>query len=286
MRPQPSRTVDIRPAPPISTTPVAPPQPQHIRWAADSSRGRDMGSSSSFKENVRPSDLVAPEITYHVPQSNQQPSRRTSLVRPHGPTAPPPRLSSNKPPPVVTPVLPPKPPTLERPPPRADRNIDKVVLGNLCFRTWYPSYYGKEVLGDTSGNAKGGSKEGSAADKAAHSKSHKDQQPMLERLYVCPSCFKYSKELVAWRGHVSVCERKAFVPGNKVYTHPRGRRKVMVPHDANKGPGPKKRKGENGVRYVEEMVQDEGEWSIWEVDGETDVVSTLRHLRSFPCAYG
>lgn len=233
-------------------------------------------SGVAIKENVRPSDLVAPEITYHVPQSPPLPGRiQSSLLRPHGPSAMPPRLHRRPVPPVVTPVLPPKPPTLavnDRGPPRADRNIDKVVLGDLCFRTWYPSYYGKEVLGDASGNARngGGSKEGGQDTSVRNSKKDKDTtQPMLERLYVCPSCFKYAKELVAWRGHVRICERRGFVPGRKIYTHPRGRRKVLVAYHG-KGPGPKRRRGDGGVRYTEEIVQDEGEWSIWEVDGEKD----------------
>nr|RBQ90242.1 hypothetical protein FVER53263_04679 [Fusarium verticillioides] len=84
-----------------------------------------------------PSDLVAPEITYHVPQSHTNSFHRTSaLVRPHGPTAQPPRILERPPPPTVTPVHPPNlpvPPSV-RPPLRADRNIDKVVLGNMCFK--------------------------------------------------------------------------------------------------------------------------------------------------------
>lgn len=236
----------------------------------------EMGSGVSAKERRRPSDLVAPEITYHVPQANQQ-GRQSSLVRPHGPSAPPPRLDKIAPTPmVITPVLPPKPPTLpvsDRPPPRTDRNIDKVVLGNLCFRTWYPSYYGKEVLGATSSHAKGGSKDGllDAAGRGP-SKKDKDGLPMLERLYVCPSCFKYAKELVAWWGHVKLCQQRAHIPGNKIYVHPKGRRTVYVPQDGSRGPGQKKRRGEGNIRYVEEVVQDEGEWSLWEVDGEKDVL--------------
>ncbi|KAG6010573.1 hypothetical protein E4U21_005926 [Claviceps maximensis] len=234
--------------------------------------GQNM-SGVAYRENARPSDLVAPEITYHVPQSPLPGRIQSSLLRPHGPSALPPRLDRRPAPPVVTPVLPPKPPTLavnDRGPPRADRNIDKVVLGNLCFRTWYPSYYGKEVLGDASGNARNGScgKEGSQDTSSKHSKKDKEAQPMLERLYVCPSCFKYAKELVAWRGHVRICERKRSIPGKKIYIHPRGRRKVLIAYDSGKGSGPKRRRGDGGVRYTEEIVQDEGEWSIWEVDGE------------------
>jgi hypothetical protein len=94
---------------------------------------------------------------------------------------------------------------------------------------------------------------------------------MLDRLYVCPSCFKYSKELVTWCAHARWCARRGHVPGRKVYTHPRGRRTVLVPS----GPPLKQGRGKRGVagqKMVEEVVQDEGEWSIWEVDGETDVV--------------
>lgn len=159
-------------------------------------------------------------------------------------------------------------------PPRPDRNIDKVVLGNLCFRTWYPSQYGKEVLGDSSGNAKSGGADGAGGKEQPHGgkPSLKKDQPMLERLYVCPSCFKYARELVAWRGHVRLCERRAHVPGTKIYVHPRGRRTVLVTHDG-KAPGTKRRRGDGGVRYMEEVVEDEGEWSIWEVDGEREGVS-------------
>ncbi|KAF3068115.1 Males-absent on the first protein [Trichoderma lentiforme] len=266
-----SRSAIPSPLPPGSRVAAAAPIPPK-RTAAMA----EMSNSAPSKERRRPSDLVAPEITYHVPQANQH-GRQSSLVRPHGPSAPPPRLDKMGPAPmVITPVLPPKPPTLpvsDRPPPRTDRNIDKVVLGNLCFRTWYPSYYGKEVLGATSGNAKGGSKDGllDAAGKG-QSKKEKDGLPMLERLYVCPSCFKYAKELVAWWGHVKLCQQRAHVPGNKIYVHPKGRRTVYVAQDGSRGPGQKKRRGEGNIRYVEEVVQDEGEWSLWEVDGEQDVL--------------
>ena len=249
------------------------------------------------KETLRPPDLIAPDMAYQIPHhTTAHPPRHSPLARPnlsntqHPPNSRAPnsraRDSSAATPVSKTPSQKPSAAT-----PRPDRNIDKVVFGSLCFRTWYPSYYGKEVLGDTSGNVSKGSKESTtttassslsdAASKAQPAKKN-DQHPqgphMLERLYVCPTCFKYSKELVAWWGHVRICEQQGHVPGRKIYTHPRGRRKVLVPVDGSKATATplagsaKKRRGDGGVRYVEETVEDEGEWSIWEVDGEKDGV--------------
>jgi len=173
----------------------------------------------------------------------------------------------------------------------SDRNIDKVVLGDICFRAWYPSYYGKEVLGEgagSHGSSKGGMdcKGGSSGNVVTnsvggsrddgngtnvHGRRDRDSTPILERLYVCPCCFKYSKELVAWWEHVRECERRGYMPGKKIYVHPKGRRKVLV---ATPAPPPKAARGKraSGQKVVEE-VQDQGEWSILEVDGAKDVVS-------------
>jgi hypothetical protein len=38
------------------------------------------------------------------------------------------------------------------------------MFGHICFRAWYPSFYGKEVLGDISGNiVNGGAKTSAGA---------------------------------------------------------------------------------------------------------------------------
>ncbi|KAK4124321.1 acyl-CoA N-acyltransferase [Parathielavia appendiculata] len=175
---------------------------------------------------------------------------------------------------------------------KSDRNIDKVVLGDICFRAWYASYYGKEMLSDFSGSSSTKGENGAKTNGSrsasqqqhdhdgkpdsnggtAHGRRDRDNhQPMLDRLYVCPCCFKYSKELVTWWEHVRWCERRGVVPGRKIYTHPKGKRTVLVPS----GPPPKHGRGKRGhvgQKMVQEVVQDEGEWSIWEVDGQEDVL--------------
>lgn len=60
----------------------------------------------------------------------------------------------------------------------ADRNVHNVVLGDILFKTWYPSFYPEELVGRD-----------------------------LERLYVCQWCFKYSKELMPYLAHVVVSFR-------------------------------------------------------------------------------
>ena len=271
--------------PPSTTTRPEPPHARpinrnHTRRGVDTVSGGRTGHDDrrfSATSKMGASGLVAPEIQYHTP--HHQPSHTTALLRPPQPHAQHDQLSprsQRQPPPVVTPVPIPRTPSLSnqppaerplQPPQSADRNIDKVVLGDLCFRTWYPSYYGKEILdlhNNHSGKAGGGSKDESG---------RKDQHPVLGMLYVCPHCFKYSKELVAWGGHVRVCSRKDAIPGRKIYVHPRGTRKVQVAQPQSAG-GSGKRKRDSGLKYFEETVTDQGEWSIWEVDGEDERVSS------------
>jgi len=52
-------------------------------------------------------------------------------------------------------------------------NVVNVVLGDLLIKPWYPSFYPEELVGRKT-----------------------------ERLYVCQWCFKYSKELMPFLGHV------------------------------------------------------------------------------------
>lgn len=70
-----------------------------------------------------------------------------------------------------------------------DPNVLEVVLGNLLIKPWYPSFYPEELVGRT-----------------------------VERLYVCQWCFKYSKELMGFLGHLKVCEKRVEgPPGQEVY---------------------------------------------------------------------
>jgi hypothetical protein len=53
------------------------------------------------------------------------------------------------------------------------RDVQNIVLGDMLFRTWYPSFYPEEIMGKE-----------------------------LERLYVCQWCFKYSKDEMPFLSHM------------------------------------------------------------------------------------
>jgi len=55
----------------------------------------------------------------------------------------------------------------------ADLNVRNVVLGDILFKTWYPSFYPEELVGREA-----------------------------ERLHVCQWCFKYTKELIPYLAHI------------------------------------------------------------------------------------
>lgn len=103
-------------------------------------------------------------------------------------------------------------------PAKSSKNVDKVVYGDLLFDCTYTSRHVREIIGD----------------KVAEGKD------VLDRLCVCPHCFKYTQEIVKYLGHIKVCPRRkggseGMVPGKMVYKH-----------------------GES--------------WEVWEVDGEDDQV--------------
>ncbi|MCJ1402053.1 hypothetical protein MMC11_005272 [Xylographa trunciseda] len=91
---------------------------------------------------------------------------------------------------------------------KAARNVLNVVLGDILFPTWYPSFYPEELVG-------------------------KD----TDRLYVCQSCFKYTKEAVPFLAHVEACNA-----------------------DDNKPPG--------------RLIYRKEPYSIYEIDGEEEKLFT------------
>ncbi|KAK9773181.1 putative Acyl-CoA N-acyltransferase [Seiridium cardinale] len=221
-----------------------------VRAAQPNGKKRSAQSQSSTRQTAVPQ----PVIPASSPAPKTEPKIRANTSRPRT-YVPPPKTSAQTHPQApaasltdpatassITPKRRTSSATISKPPPtpKSDRNIDKVVLGNICFKTWYPSYYSKEVLGDASGNAGPRDHSGGGA-KIGGGK--KEKEAMLDRLYVCPSCFKYSKELLSWTGHVKYCKNQAYVPGMKIYTHPQGT-----------------------------TLGAEGEWSVWEVNGERDVL--------------
>jgi hypothetical protein len=60
--------------------------------------------------------------------------------------------------------------------PSVTPNVLEVVFGSLLIQPWYPSFYPEQSVGRK-----------------------------VERLYVCQWCFKYSKELSSFLGHL-VCD--------------------------------------------------------------------------------
>ncbi|KAL6721210.1 SAS complex subunit [Lecanora helva] len=71
----------------------------------------------------------------------------------------------------------------------SDLNIRSVVLGDVVFKTWYPSYYPETIVGS-----------------------------VVDRLYVCQWCFKYSKDVGPYLAHIRQCVCKDMVPpGRLIY---------------------------------------------------------------------
>ncbi|KAI0104660.1 acyl-CoA N-acyltransferase [Nemania sp. FL0031] len=243
--------------------PPTPPSDERRRVAQSKPSRRPRSPPPSKSRSTSPSTSQSRVLT---PLPPQKPARSIPLAVGSGP---PPAAGTNSITPKRTPTNKPKTP---KPPgtPRSDRNIDRIVFGNTCFKAWYPSYYGKEVLGDVSANVGGGGGNTKLG-------GGKREPPMLDRLYICPCCFKYSKEMVPWLKHVQYCEKKAFVPGTKIYTHPRHLKTVSRPEANAASPGSVgtarskgKGRGDGNSQLDGEAVVSEGEWSVWEVDGEKD----------------
>jgi hypothetical protein len=238
------------------------------------------------KENVRPplqrareTAIPPPKLPPHVTSPTSR-SPTSSTVRQQTRILPPPfpqptRIPAQAPastlsnPAAASAVTPARRASIannKKPPPTPgnDRNIDQVVLGDISFRAWYPSYYTKEVLADVSSNA-GYAKIGGGK---------KDKESMIDLLYVCPCCFKYSNQLVPFRQHVKLCERTWQVPGTKIYTHPRAKPGIKSPLAGPRlDAGKKKASAHAAPAASPSQLTAVGEWSVWELDGENDGVS-------------
>lgn len=142
-----------------------------------------------------------------------------------------------------------------------ERNIDEVVFGDLCFKSWYSSFYTKDLIGNGNGEnhsqgvSQGSGKSGKSGKSTKSAKSCKGGSEresrsakglQVDRLFVCNWCFGYTVHGGEMARHRECCERRGSVPGNCVYEH-----------------------------------EDGGEWSVWEVDGEVEGVSFDSFLPSF-----
>lgn len=98
--------------------------------------------------------------------------------------------------------------------PSTDPNVLEVVFGSLLIKPWYPSFYPEELVGRK-----------------------------VERLMVCQWCFKYSKEVLPFLGHLRACRVKGCGDGE------------------DRGEG-------GGGGMVGEKVYEKDGYSLWEIDGE------------------
>ncbi|CAG9957212.1 unnamed protein product [Clonostachys rosea f. rosea IK726] len=277
---------------PISSSPAAASASQQrpSSDSRDTASDTDMASIAAQNDPLRSSDLVAPEISYHVPQ--RLPQQMTSpfssaLVRPHGPPPPvqqPPSASRRRHPRSLHPEYRPRTP------------LHNLLL--LLLRTTPSAAAGRQPRGQTATSIKScwatsASEHGTPAttarscsatrprrapkpasgggkdDKAAK-KDRDHTPPMLNRLYVCRAASS-TRGRLSPGGATARCVRSVVRCLGARYTPTRaGGGPGSCRRAARRLWGPRGGAGDGGVRYVEETVQDEGEWSIWEVDGEVD----------------
>ncbi|KAF8852373.1 acyl-CoA N-acyltransferase [Acephala macrosclerotiorum] len=89
-----------------------------------------------------------------------------------------------------------------------ERNIDKVILGDIKFDTWYPSWYPKEIIGEKA---------------LSLAEEGKGTGIVVDKLYVCSCCFKYSKKFGPYVKHWELCKKKGpNIPGKEIYVQLRG----------------------------------------------------------------
>lgn len=82
------------------------------------------------------------------------------------------------------------------------RNIDQVVLGDLCFQTWYHSPYPDTVVyGEHYHTPRPALHE----DHTRNGHAEIVAAPVIDRLYVCAYCFRYTRHTADYVGHLSCC---------------------------------------------------------------------------------
>jgi hypothetical protein len=115
-------------------------------------------------------------------------------------------------------------------------NVLNVVLGNIQIKPWYPSFYPEDLVGRKA-----------------------------ERLYVCESCFRYSKELMPYLAHR--------VRPPSLGEAQRGQTKLtqiqrVCPLREAPPPGT--------------LIYQTADQSIYQIDGEEHKVRTIYHIQELP----
>lgn len=118
------------------------------------------------------------------------------------------------------------------------RNIDKVVLGNLLFDTWYFSPYPENVLFGSDHHYSKTSSNGE------HRNGHHEKPiaPIISKLHVCPYCFKYSISPVDYVSHLQMHVKENEAGPDHWWPVPRTALKVY----------------------------DWGGYTVWDIDGEQE----------------